>query len=86
VPDVQLLLRVPISVAAQRADRRAEADPTRCKDQFETDHGLQARCAAVYDGLATDGWLAPWAVLDNTTDGVAGAGGFSELVGLMLRG
>jgi dTMP kinase len=67
VPDVQLLLRVPISVASARADRRAEADSARRKDRYETDHELQTRCAAVYDGLAAAGWLAPWSV----SDGVA---------------
>ncbi|MDQ2883517.1 MAG: dTMP kinase [Actinomycetota bacterium] len=64
VPDLQLLLRVPMSVAAARADRRAEADSARAKDLYESDHGLQARCAAVYDGLAASSWLAPWSVLD----------------------
>ncbi|MFY9806037.1 MAG: dTMP kinase [Pseudonocardiaceae bacterium] len=66
VPDLQLLLRVPTSLAAARADRRATADSTRAKDRYETDHGLQQRCAAVYDGLAAGGWLAPWCVLDST--------------------
>lgn len=66
VPDLQLLLRVPTSLAAARADFRAAADSARAKDRYETDQGLQARCAAVYDGLAASGWLAPWSVLDNT--------------------
>ncbi|MBV8541934.1 MAG: dTMP kinase [Pseudonocardiales bacterium] len=64
VPDAQLLLRVPMSVAAARAERRAEADSARAKDLYEADRGLQARCAAVYDGLAAGGWLAPWTVID----------------------
>ncbi|MGH3771200.1 MAG: dTMP kinase, partial [Pseudonocardiaceae bacterium] len=64
VPDVQLLLRVPMSVAAARAQRRARADSAQALDLYETDLGLQARCAAVYDGLAAGGWLAPWTVLD----------------------
>jgi dTMP kinase len=66
VPDVQLLLRVPMSVAAARADRRAETEIERAKDRYERDHGLQDRCAAVYDSLAAGGWLAPWSVLDGT--------------------
>ena len=69
VPDLQLLLRVPHEVAAQRADHRAQADRARPKDCYETDRDLQARCAAVYDGLAARGWLAPWSVLDRTLDG-----------------
>jgi len=86
VPDLQLLLRVPMSVAAARADRRAEADSARKKDLYESDHGLQARCAAVYDGLATSGWLAPWSVLDGTTAGAAGTGVLSELAVQLLDG
>jgi dTMP kinase len=82
VPDTQLLLRVPMSVAAARADRRAEADGTRPRDLYETDRGLQARCAAVYDGLAAGGWLAPWSVLDGT----AGAGQLSDLAMRLLGG
>ena len=82
VPDTQLLLRVPMSVAAARADRRAAADSTRRRDLYETDCGLQARCAAVYDGLAAGGWLAPWSVLDGT----AGAGQLSDLAMRLLGG
>jgi dTMP kinase len=80
VPDVQLLLRVPISVASARADRRAEADSARRKDRYETDHELQTRCAAVYDGLVAAGWLAPWSV----SDGVAT--GLSDLAMRLLEG
>lgn len=68
VPDAQLLLRVPVSIAAARADGRAEADRARTKDSYEIDQGLQARCAAVYDGLAAIGWLAPWLVVDGTSE------------------
>jgi dTMP kinase len=73
VPDAQLLLRVPTSVAAARADGRAAADHGRTKDLYETDRGLQARCAAVYDGLTAGGWLAPWLVVDGLDD-TAGTG------------
>lgn len=63
VPDVQLLLQVPVSVASARARCRAETDSGRAKDLYEADGGLQARCALLYDGLASRGWLAPWSVL-----------------------
>ncbi|MGH4015795.1 MAG: dTMP kinase [Pseudonocardiaceae bacterium] len=65
-PDAQLLLRVPATVAATRADRRTVVDTGRAKDAFEADSGLQNRCAAVYDGLAASGWLAPWVIVDGT--------------------
>lgn len=61
VPDRQLLLRVPVELAAQRAETR-----DRVRDSYETDGGLQRRCADVYDGLARIGWLAPWLVLGGT--------------------
>ena len=82
VPDLQLLLRVPRSVAAARADRRADADSARAKDLYETDHELQARCAAVYDGLAASGWLAPWSVLDGA--GGSATNNLSELAVQLL--
>ncbi|UOZ07635.1 dTMP kinase [Amycolatopsis sp. WQ 127309] len=67
-PDAHLLLRVAASVAAERAERRAAAETDRERDAFETDDGLQRRCAAVYDELAAAAWFSPWHVLD----GVAG--------------
>ncbi|MGH3780280.1 MAG: dTMP kinase [Pseudonocardiaceae bacterium] len=84
VPDLQLLLRVPISVAAARADHRAEGDSARAKDLYETDRGLQARCAAVYDGLAASGWLAPWSVLDGATTGAPATSNLSALAMQLL--
>lgn len=83
VPDVQLLLRVPPEVAAQRAEHRAAADRARRKDRYETDHGLQGRCAAVYAGLVVGGWLAPWSVLDGT---MAGMDELSDVVVRILDG
>jgi dTMP kinase len=62
VPDRQLLLKVPVELAAARAENR-----DRIRDKYETDGGLQARCAEVYDGLARIGWLSPWLVLDGST-------------------
>jgi dTMP kinase len=64
VPDLHLLLRVPVDVAARRAEQRERTDPGRQRDRFESDDGLQARCGIVYDQLAATGWLAPWEVLD----------------------
>lgn len=66
VPHAHLLLRVPVEVAASRAAHRERTETDRARDSFESDDGLQARCAGVYDGLAAAGWLAPWHVLDGT--------------------
>jgi dTMP kinase len=73
---------VPVTVAGARADGRAEADSARAKDLYETDAGLQARCAAVYDGLAAAGWLAPWSVID----GAGGPGLALSEVALQMLG
>lgn len=64
VPDLQLLLRVPIQLAASRAEHREQAEPDRRRDRFEADAGLQQRTAEVYDQLAAAQWLSPWQVLD----------------------
>jgi dTMP kinase len=68
VPDAQLLLRVPVEVAAQRAAQRESQG--RARDSWESDDGLQTRCAEVYDQFVEDNWLAPWHVVDGvaTTD------------------
>ncbi|MCP2258683.1 dTMP kinase [Streptoalloteichus tenebrarius] len=66
VPDAHLLLRVPVDVAAQRAEHRANNEADRERDHYEVDADLQARCAAVYDELAAAGWLAPWHVVDGS--------------------
>jgi dTMP kinase len=66
VPHAHLLLRVPVEVAAGRAEHRERTESDRARDSFESDGGLQARCSVVYDGLAERGWLAPWHVLDGT--------------------
>jgi dTMP kinase len=67
VPDLHLLLRVPVDVAAERAARREAADPGRQRDRFESDADLQVRCGLVYDQLAEAGWLAPWQVIDGAS-------------------
>lgn len=67
VPAVQLLLRVTNEVAAGRARQRALEEAGRDRDVFESDAGLQARVAAVYDDLVARRWLAPWRVLPGAT-------------------
>jgi len=68
VPDLHLLLRVPVEVAAERAAKREQADESRARDIYESDGSLQARCGVVYDGLAKIGWLAPWQVVDGRSN------------------
>ncbi len=69
VPDLQVLLRVPVSVAAHRASGRAAADAARARDVYESDTGLQQRCAAVYEQLAARQWVAPWHVVEGDVSG-----------------
>ncbi|HEV2778013.1 MAG TPA: dTMP kinase [Actinophytocola sp.] len=64
VPDLHLLLRVSPELAAERSVHRERTESDRGRDTWESDGGLQARCAAVYDQLAADGWLSPWRVVD----------------------
>jgi dTMP kinase len=66
-PDLQLLLRVPAGVAADRAAAREQRED-RGRDVYESDGDLQGRCAAVYDGLAERHWLSPWEVVDGSGD------------------
>lgn len=68
VPDLHLLLRVPVEVAAERAAKREQDDDSRARDIYESDGSLQARCGVVYDGLANIGWLAPWQVVDGRSN------------------
>jgi dTMP kinase len=65
-PHAHLLLRVPPDVAAARAVHRERTEADRRRDSFESDDGLQARCARLYDQLAARDWLAPWHVVDGT--------------------
>ncbi len=67
VPDAHLLLRVTPELAAARSAHRERTESDRERDTWESDAGLQQRCAAVYDQLARDGWLCPWRVLDGTS-------------------
>ncbi|WP_241385942.1 dTMP kinase [Rhodococcus sp. CH91] len=62
VPDLQVLLRVPVALAAQRARDRAATEADRDRDAYERDAGLQERTGAVYDALAQQHWMSPWEV------------------------
>lgn len=66
LPDLQLLLDVPVTVAVERAEHRESTEADRSRDAFESDAALQARCAEVYRELAATGWLTPWLVVDNS--------------------
>ncbi len=61
-PDHQILLDVPVALAAQRAQRRAGLEADRARDAYERDTGLQRRTQAVYAGLAGAGWHGRWSV------------------------
>ncbi|MCV7409396.1 thymidylate kinase [Mycobacterium florentinum] len=67
-PDCQVLLGVSAELAGQRARSRAESDPTRPRDSYERDDGLQQRTRAVYAGLADAGWGGRWLVVDADVD------------------
>ncbi|NLV80853.1 MAG: dTMP kinase [Rhodococcus sp.] len=67
-PDLQVLLRVPVDLAADRARGRAATDATRERDAYERDAGLQARTGAVYDELVQRSWVSPWTVAGPETD------------------
>lgn len=77
-PDRQILLDVPVDLAAGRAARRAEQDAGRARDAYERDDGLQQRTAAVYAGLAALSWHGRWSVVPPEVDASALA---ADLVG-----
>jgi dTMP kinase len=64
VPHHQVLVAVPWSVAAARAEHRERTEAGRERDAYEADAGLQERTGAVYAQLAARAWLSPWTVLD----------------------
>jgi len=63
-PTAQILLDVPVDVAEERAKGREQQDPSRARDVYERDSGLQSRTAAVYAGLAAASWVSPWFVVN----------------------
>jgi len=68
VPDLQVLLCVPVALAAERARSRAESDAARERDAYERDGDLQYRTGEVYDGLAQRHWMSRWIVAGAETD------------------
>ena len=61
-PDLQILLDVPVELAAQRARDRESAETDRARDAYERDASLQQRTGAGYSGLAALDWRGRWSV------------------------
>jgi dTMP kinase len=70
-PDWQVLLDVPIELAAERADNRAQQEADRVKDAYERDDGLQRRTGEVYSGLAAVDWCGRWLVAGSGVNAAA---------------
>jgi dTMP kinase len=66
VPDRQLYLRVPRTLAAGRAEQRERTEPGRARDAYESDAGLQERTSAVYAQLAAASWLSEWTLIEGS--------------------
>ncbi len=69
-PDRQILLSVPVELAAERARHRARTEKDRARDAYERDDGLQKRTGAVYAELAAGQWGGPWVIAPPDTDPV----------------
>ncbi|MGV1088189.1 MAG: dTMP kinase [Mycobacterium sp.] len=61
-PDHQILLAVPVELAASRARHRETSEADRARDVYERDAGLQQRTGAVYADLAAANWHGRWSV------------------------
>lgn len=87
LPTAQILLDVPVEVAERRAREREAEDSSRARDVYERDHGLQARTAAVYAGLAAASWVSPWFVVrpDETSESVDVQGLAADLLNQPTR-
>ncbi|QCB27878.1 dTMP kinase [Corynebacterium endometrii] len=59
-PDLQVFLDTDVSLAASRAQSRADADATRERDEYEKNASLQADTAAAYRRLAEKNWAGRW--------------------------
>ncbi|MDV6261131.1 dTMP kinase [Rhodococcoides yunnanense] len=68
IPDIQILLDVPVALAAERAAARESADAARTRDAYERDGSLQSRTSAVYGALAAANWVSPWHVVTADVD------------------
>ncbi|KQU53556.1 thymidylate kinase [Rhodococcus sp. Leaf278] len=68
IPDIQILLDVPVALAAERAAARESADVTRTRDAYERDGSLQSRTSDVYAALAAANWVSPWEVVTADVD------------------
>ena len=67
-PDHQILLAVPVELAAQRARHRETSEADRARDAYERDDGLQQRTGEVYAGLAAANWHGRWSVAGPDVD------------------
>lgn len=80
-PALQVLLDVPVEVAAERARRRGELDRSRALDAYERDGELQRRTGAVYRELAEGDWYGPWWTYRSDDDAAALTTRLTEIVG-----
>lgn len=67
-PHRQILLSVPVELAAARARHRARTESDRGRDAYERDDALQRRTGAVYAELAAADWGGPWTVVPPDAD------------------
>ncbi len=80
-PALQVLLDVPVELAAERARRRGELDAERALDAYERDGGLQHRTGEVYRELAERDWRGPWWTYRSEDGPAAPAARIAEIVG-----
>ena len=66
--DWQVLLDVPVELAADRARHREDQDAERARDAYERDGELQRRTAAVYRGLSEAGFGGRWRIVGQDVD------------------